>query len=68
MTRHFPRLRTLQEIADLVGDDVANIQGFVRDDRIPYMVAADGVLVPIGGFQACLGDLYGLAEELEALE
>ena len=55
------RLWTLQEIADLVDDDVAHIQEFVRDDRIPWVADAEGVLIPIGGFQTCMPGLYNLA-------
>lgn len=63
-TATMPRLFTTQEIADLVADDVNNIYRFIREDRIPYAVGPDGFLIPLGGFQMCMTDLYPEMMEL----
>ena len=51
---------TISEIAEFVRDSEHNIQEFIREDRIPYIVVPDGILIPLGGFQACMLDLYDL--------
>lgn len=52
---------SIAEIAGLAGDTVDNIQGFIREDRIPYAVFSDGILIWLYGFQECMNDLYDLA-------
>lgn len=44
------------------------IADFVRDDRIPYVHGPDGILIPLGGFQTCMPDLYNMAEAMEAMD
>lgn len=58
---------TVGQIAELVCDDVENIQGFVRENKIPYWVFPDGLLIPLYGFQLCMLDLYDLAGALESI-
>lgn len=61
------RLWTLEELSQLVyGEDERNdglreLQDFVRDNRIPYVVGPDGILVPLGGFQTMMPNLYDLS-------
>lgn len=61
-------LRTIDEIVALVDDTTEHIQEFIREERIPYIVVRDGVLIPLGGFQQCMNDLYDLVGALESLD
>lgn len=60
-------LHTIDEIAEFVADSRENIIGFIWDDRIPYIVVSDGILIPFSGFQVCMNDLYDLEGDLRAL-
>lgn len=53
-------LHTIASIAEFAADSEDGIQDFIREDRIPYVVTPDGILIPLGGFQACMPDLYDL--------
>lgn len=58
---------TIDEIARLAADDRENIIEFIRSDRIPYVALPEGILIPLGGFQMCMSDLYDLEGDLQAL-
>jgi hypothetical protein len=58
---------SIDEIANLVADSRENIIEFIREDRIPYAFWPDGVLIPLGGFQCCMNDLYDLEGALRDL-
>lgn len=58
---------TISEIAGLVGDSEHNIQEFIREDRIPYVSFSNGILIPLGGFQNCMSELYDMTTLLSKL-
>jgi hypothetical protein len=61
-------LYTIEQIAEIAADSVENIQEFVREDRVPYVALPDGILIPLGGFQCCMNDLYDLVGDLKAIQ
>jgi hypothetical protein len=63
-----PQLLSISEIASIAADTEHNIQEFIREDRIPYVVLSDGILIPLGGFQCCMLELYDLAETLRQIQ
>ncbi len=60
------RYLNLEELVGLVYSDsergagLREIQAFIRDERIPYAVFEDGILVPLGAFQVCMPALYDM--------
>jgi hypothetical protein len=62
-----PQLLSISEIANFAADTEHHIQEFIREDRIPYAVCSDGIIIPLGGFQTCMLDLYDLAGDLEVI-
>lgn len=58
---------TVEQIAALAGDTVENMHEYIREDRIPYAVFPEGILIWLSGFQECMEDLYNLSGFLENL-
>ena len=62
------RLLTIDQIADLVADERENIIEFLREDRIMYIIAPDGILIPLGAFQVMMPELYDLKNDLAVIK
>ena len=62
-------LLTPRQIAEFVAVSEEQVEEWMDDDRIPYVRLPDGsALIPLGGFQCCMSDLFDLGAYLDDLE
>lgn len=61
-------LLTPAQIAKLVGVPEATVREWMADGRIPFVGSPSGeAMIPLGGFQTCMSDLFDLESDLRAL-
>src|SRR3954471_10505282 len=64
-TRNGPQLLTTAEAAELLSVSVRTVQGWIKDQRIPFVQLPSGMYrIPLQALLASLGGTYDLADDV----